>query len=169
MQTIFFNIFAKELPTISIEKHIIFCQKDISESTKVVSDLLKSKLSVNNNKERTKIINVYTEGLLKKYTNAILQKNKNKTNEKKSKKTKKYNKPTKKHFFYVIVETEEVKEADKKDIYPIIKISTKEYKNLKQTIINKLKNEGYTIANNKNNARYILSVKIEDILRTNAP
>lgn len=168
MQTIFFNIYAKELPTISIEKHIIFCQKDISESTKTVSDLLKSKF-VNNDNERTKIINVYSEGLLKKYINAILQKNKNEMNERKSKKTKKYKKSTKKHFFYIIVETEEVKEADKKGIYPIIKISTKEYKNLKQTIINKLKNEGYTIANNKNNARYILSVKIEDILRTNAP
>jgi hypothetical protein len=140
----------------------------MSEPTKKISDFIKRKLSVNNDNERTKIKNVYTEGLLKKYINAILQKNKNEMDKEKSKKTKKNTNKTK-HFFYVMVETEEVNKADTIGIYPSVKISTKEYKPLKQVIINKLKNEGYTISNNKNNARYILSIKIEDILKINAP
>jgi putative sterol carrier protein len=164
----FFNIYARELPAIPLEKHIIFCQKDMSEPTKEISSFIKSKLSVNSDNERTKIKNVYSEGLLKKYINAILQKNKNEVNKEKAKKPKN-NINLIKHFFYVMVETEEVKKADNTGVYPDIYISTKEYKLLKQEIINELKNENYTIANNKNSARYTLTVKIEDILRTNAP
>lgn len=168
IQLFFFDTFARELSTPFLEKHIIFCQKDINETTKIASDFLKRKLSLNNKKERGSIINVYSEGLLKKYTNSILQKHKSQMNKEKSKKTKRNNNRTK-HFFYVMVETEEVNKADTIGIYPDIKTSTKEYEHLKQVVINKLENEGYTISNNKNDARYILSIKIEDILKINAP
>jgi hypothetical protein len=163
------NIDAREITIPTLEKHIIFCQKDISKPTKIISDFIKNELSVNNNNERTTITNVYTDGLLKKYINGILQKNKIGKNKEKLKYAKKHDNTIMRHFFYVIVETKEIEQADNTGIYPNIKISTKEYKSLNQLIINKLKNEGYTISNNKNSARYILSIKIEDILKINAP
>lgn len=170
-QFFFFSLWAKELSNITLEKHIIFCQKDILEPTKIISDKIKSKLSINNDKERTKIINVYSEGLLKKYAYTILQKNKDRINKEKSRSgiTTRNREKTTQHFFYVIVETKENPSVNNTLVYPDIKILIKEYKYLGEDIINTLKDKNYPITNNKDSSRYLIRVEIKDILKTNAP
>jgi predicted nucleic acid-binding Zn ribbon protein len=170
-QFFFFSLWAKELSDINLEKHIIFCQKDILEPTKIISDKIKSTLSINNDKERTKIINVYSEGLLKKYVYTILQNNRDRNKKEKSRSriTSRNREETTQHFFYVIVEPKENPAVNNMLVYPDIKILIKEYKYLGEEIINTLKDKNYSITNNKNTSRYYLRVEIKDILKTNAP
>lgn len=165
----FFNVYARELPKITLENHIIFCQKDILEPTKVISDFIKSRLSINNDVERTSIINVYSEGLLKKYIYTILQKHKETINREKSKTTRTNEDKTTQHFFYVIVETNENNAVENRLVYTDINIDIKKYNYLRKEIINTLSDSNYSITNDKNSARYIIKVEIADILKTNAP
>ena len=168
-QIFFFNLSARELPKIMLENHIIFCQKDIQEPTKVISDFIKSRLSINNDSERTSIINVYSEGLLKKYIYTILQKHKETIYKEKSKNIRTNEDKTTQYFFYVIVETNENKAVENRLVYADISIKIKKYKYLQKEIINTLSDSKYSITNDKNSARYIIKVEIADILKTNAP
>jgi hypothetical protein len=152
-----------------LENHIIFCQKDISATTKIISDFLKSNLSVNTKNIHTNIVNVYSDGLLKKYINAILQKNRKDLSREKIKKSKNDASKLKKHFFYVTVYTIENKEINDFTVYPYINISVKEYTPIKQEILNILKIKNYKITNDRNNARYVLNVIIKDILTVTEP
>ncbi|MDY6820070.1 MAG: hypothetical protein SVN78_00430 [Deferribacterota bacterium] len=145
-----------------IERHIIFCQNDNEEITKNISDFIKSKIYINNKKINTKIINVYSKGLLYKYRNAILEK----ANTEKQRKEKltyiNKNKVKKKFYSFFIQTTQQNNKTE--SIYPSIKINAENFKHLKKEIIKELKKNNYNILNNKKNADLILTIEINKII-----